>query len=113
MMTERVRPLTYAQAKRCETAKEARCVCRCGGALHGARRGDVLTLPFDDPHSPTTPCKRCGGEGYVILRYLYGSYDSPEGKQPCPKCKGTGKVYVQSALKVVKERARQTAKGMV
>jgi len=29
------RPLTARQAANCEHAKHARCVCRCGGRLHG------------------------------------------------------------------------------
>ena len=33
------RPITHGllrfQADRCETAKNPRCTCRCGGALHG------------------------------------------------------------------------------
>jgi hypothetical protein len=29
------RPLTARQATNCENAKKARCVCRCGGVLHG------------------------------------------------------------------------------
>ena len=29
------RPLTQRQARTCEHAKKAKCVCRCGGRLHG------------------------------------------------------------------------------
>ena len=60
-----MRALSNAQASRCETAKNKTCCCRCGGALHGAKRhtvegmGDLQQkleraffeqLPEDDPH---------------------------------------------------------------
>lgn len=55
-----MRNLSLRQASRCETAKTPHCKCRCGGALHGARRQlaeqgytppDFFeTLPEDDPH---------------------------------------------------------------
>lgn len=52
-----MRNLTLKQARRCEEAIGKRCRCRCGGALHGARRGGDKTprtwfeaLPEDDPH---------------------------------------------------------------
>lgn len=41
-------------ARRCETAKTAKCKCRCGGLLHGKMRGDnpafFAALANDDPH---------------------------------------------------------------
>ncbi len=44
--------LSIRQASRCEEAKMPRCRCRCGGRLHGAKRGvDVTALPSDDPHA--------------------------------------------------------------
>lgn len=58
-MSERFKPLTFAQAQNCETAREPVCKCRCGGAMHGAARGtgDQLELrgfyeklEDDDPH---------------------------------------------------------------
>jgi hypothetical protein len=39
-----MRTLTARQAAKCEEASGRRCRCRCGGALHGARR-----TPFSDP----------------------------------------------------------------
>ena len=55
-----MRPLNYTQADACEYARYPRCKCRCGGALHGARRGiEFDKLPTDDPHhtesEPTDP----------------------------------------------------------
>lgn len=58
-MTERFRPLSFRQAQTCETAREPKCVCRCGGALHGAARASMDQLELrgfyeqlhdDDPH---------------------------------------------------------------
>jgi hypothetical protein len=54
-----MRPLNYTQADACEYARFPRCKCRCGGALHGAKRGVPFDrLPKDDPHhteaEPTT-----------------------------------------------------------
>jgi hypothetical protein len=50
-----MRALSLRQAGNCEQAREHVCRCRCGGVLHGARRGDGQTffegLPADDPHS--------------------------------------------------------------
>lgn len=49
-----MRALSERQAGNCEEAREPVCRCRCGGALHGARRGSSLaffsSLPADDPH---------------------------------------------------------------
>lgn len=43
-----------ASALRCETAACGRCRCRCGGLLHGKKRGDdpafFEALPDEDPH---------------------------------------------------------------
>lgn len=60
------RSLSYAQAARCETAREPVCKCRCGGALHGRGRAapDVPTveyfegLPAEDPHHLTSAAER-------------------------------------------------------
>ncbi len=54
----KMKPLSEKQARSCEEAKDPVCKCRCGGRLHGARRGgDNDTprsffegLPEDDPH---------------------------------------------------------------
>lgn len=51
-----MRPLNQRQASECETATTTRCQCRCGGALHGARRTGwsaanfFKALPDSDPH---------------------------------------------------------------
>jgi hypothetical protein len=46
--------LSMRAAQRCETAKNGRCRCRCGGLLHGAGRASDQAffegLPADDPH---------------------------------------------------------------
>lgn len=49
-----MRRITKTQAQACEDSPVAagRCKCRCGGELHGARRGPVELLPLDDPHFP-------------------------------------------------------------
>lgn len=53
-----MKALSYSQALACETAREPRCRCRCGGALHGAKRNGreespewFAGLPPEDPHS--------------------------------------------------------------
>ncbi len=49
-----MRGLSLRQASNCEEAREHVCRCRCGGLLHGARRGTgeafFNSLPEDDPH---------------------------------------------------------------
>ena len=55
-----MKPLSAKQAQNCEQAVHEKCVCRCRGALHGARRGGGTAdapdmtffenLPEDDPH---------------------------------------------------------------
>ncbi len=56
-----MKAMSQSMANRCENAKEPVCHCRCGGALHGARRlatntvGDTVPtefekLPEEDPH---------------------------------------------------------------
>jgi hypothetical protein len=46
--------LSMRSAQRCETAQTKRCKCRCGGLLHGAKRGQdagfFKSLPLTDPH---------------------------------------------------------------
>jgi hypothetical protein len=50
--------LSLRQAQACENALNSRCRCRCGGALHGAKRGGADVpgrawfedLPANDPH---------------------------------------------------------------
>jgi hypothetical protein len=48
------RALSASQAVSCETAKNPRCRCRCGGALHGSGRfateDEARALRDDDPH---------------------------------------------------------------
>jgi len=46
-----MRRLSKRAATRCEEATNPRCRCRCGGALHGAKRGATDSLPLTDPHS--------------------------------------------------------------
>ena len=47
------------QAARCETSTTKRCRCRCGGALHGARRFEDPIGAYDldptDPHHVAIP----------------------------------------------------------
>lgn len=52
-----MRALSERQARNCEEARKPVCRCRCGGALHGAKRGGEKPgrtwyeqLPEDDPH---------------------------------------------------------------
>lgn len=60
-----MKPLTQKQAANCENAREPVCKCRCGGALHGAKRGGdnpsdefFWALPEDDPHYHPSPEKK-------------------------------------------------------
>lgn len=52
-----MRQLSERQARNCEEARTPRCRCRCGGRLHGVKRGGnnpertfYEDLPDDDPH---------------------------------------------------------------
>ena len=49
-----MKALSLRQVSNCEHAREKRCKCRCGGALHGIKRGDgeefFTCLPENDPH---------------------------------------------------------------
>jgi hypothetical protein len=47
-----MRAISAKQAQRCEDAEGPRCRCRCGGIMHGSRRGWVGALPPGDPHRP-------------------------------------------------------------
>jgi hypothetical protein len=53
--------LSMRAALRCEMAHNARCRCRCGGLLHGAKRQAEFDpwffegLPEDDPHHARAP----------------------------------------------------------
>jgi hypothetical protein len=92
------RPLTAFQAANCEHALETVCQCRCGGALHGARRRGLAfdpaayyQLPPDDPHYaeprlgayqlPLFPASTDGGE--CCLRNLAADF-SAVGAVPDP-----------------------------
>lgn len=67
-MSERLRArrLSQKQAQACENALTPRCRCRCGGQLHGAKRGGEEVPPRewfeelapDDPHRITTEEER-------------------------------------------------------
>lgn len=56
-----MRALSRRQAQRCEDATMPRCKCRCGGAKHGKKRGEVdeagVLVP-DDPHFPRAEMER-------------------------------------------------------
>ena len=60
--TTKQRRLSEKQAQACENALNPRCRCRCGGKLHGAKRGGEELPPRtffeelapDDPHRITT-----------------------------------------------------------
>ncbi len=58
-----MKTLSEKQAQKCEDAKEPICKCRCGGQLHGAKRGSVTSLAYGDPHSLIKPCTKCNGTG--------------------------------------------------
>jgi hypothetical protein len=49
-----MRALSGRQAARCEEAETPRCVCRCGGAYHGARRAPARGSSLQDIHEPDT-----------------------------------------------------------
>lgn len=82
------KPLSFNQARSCEEALRPRCRCRCGGKLHGAKRGNVDSLPKDDLHFPGRECPYCWGSGRQP-----GSLPGVEGWL-CPRCKGAGVVIV-------------------
>lgn len=84
---DRKKALSKKAAQNCENAVEPVCHCRCGGALHGALRGPVESLPMTDPHSPSRTCPRCKGDGKDV--YVDGA---ELVKFPCGKCGGTGRV---------------------
>ena len=62
-----MRALGVALALSCEMATTERCRCRCGGALHGARRArndtELVELGSADPHFPFTSDTSPAGEG--------------------------------------------------
>lgn len=84
-----MKPIGISIAQRCENALEDRCECRCGGKLHGAKRGSVTSLPFNDPHSPARDCPRCNGRGETVYIDRHGG-DPVYSK--CDKCGGGGKI---------------------
>lgn len=86
---KKMKALSIRVAQRCEDALEDACKCRCGGKLHGARRGKVMNLPFSDPHSPARDCPSCGGKGE---RKFFDLKSGGGSTYKCEKCKGTGKV---------------------
>jgi len=86
MNSERRRALSFAQAQRCEDALHPRCRCRCGGALHGAKRGSVLELALTDPHALSQICRHCEGRGIAALGLT------------CPTCGGEGRIGPPRAI---------------
>lgn len=84
---DRSKAIAKRAAQNCENAAEPVCRCRCGGDLHGAKRGDVGLLPMDDPHSPAQVCPKCKGDGQDV--YIGGG---ELVKFKCAKCGGTGRM---------------------
>jgi hypothetical protein len=87
---DRLRPLSYFAASTCENATHPRCRCRCGGALHGARRGPVERLPPDDPHhaepgaeDPQTSLLEALDTSHVLARLERGPFGELGGR-PAP-----------------------------
>ena len=69
-----MKQLSQKQASRCEEAREHVCKCRCGGAMHGAKRGNGAqffdSLPADDPHHiPSKERKRRERDAAIARRY--------------------------------------------
>lgn len=58
----RTRSLSLREISRCEDAREPACKCRCGGTLHGAKRGSGQAffegLSKDDPHRLQTKAEK-------------------------------------------------------
>src|SRR5262245_14395292 len=88
-------------AVKCENAHGKNCRCQCGGKLHGARRGSVGNLPVNDPHSPSSQCPHCGGEGNL------NAYDTKSlqfERRMCPACKGTGLVVLPKTMQRIDKK---------
>jgi hypothetical protein len=111
-----MKQLSAFQAQSCEEAKQPKCVCRCGGTLHGGKRGNVCTFAWDDPHYPGKPCATCVATGKCPWcsgtgkRELYGSgqmvpcwYCEPNGSGKCKKCAGTGGVLRKGSYERAEE----------
>jgi len=93
------RALSLRAASECENARYPACKCRCGGALHGRGRTlDPRTLPLDDPHSPSTECKKCRGTG-KLTDWDFATATPIEIS--CWKCKGAGRVFTRKIEKAV------------
>lgn len=90
--------IAYNAARKCENAEEPRCRCRCQGKYHGARRGNVLTLPLTDPHSPSRECGWCMGTG---------KWERSNGDPiQCAKCHGQGRLLTKTAQKEAERERR-------
>ncbi len=88
------RGLSYSAAKACEEARETVCKCRCGGAMHGAKRQAFLfDLAKEDPHhvelarvplEERPRCDRCaepiGSSGFLASLEV-------AGRQVCELCR--------------------------
>ena len=77
--------LSLKMAARCESAAEPLCKCRCGGALHGAKRGTGAAffdaLAADDPHFVATKARKkrerdaAVAKRYEMLGAARGGYE--------------------------------------
>jgi hypothetical protein len=76
-----MRQLSLRQAWNCETAREKRCRCRCGGLLHGARRAkqskELHGFAMNDPHFVPQPKKHRFPMRPVISFSFYRQRYSP------------------------------------
>jgi len=113
-----MRNLSARQAQSCEEAKYPKCVCRCGGKLHGAKRGNVCAMPINDFHYPGKSCATCGGTGKCAWCVGTGQraylgraelcwYCEPNGSGKCRKCAGTGGVLRKGSYEKAEEVRRQ------
>jgi hypothetical protein len=94
---DRSRALSFRAAQDCENATGPTCKCRCNGAFHGKGRVvDTRTLPLDDPHSPSTECRKCDGTG-KLLGWDFAA--NIEAEIACWKCKGAGRVLARAVQK--------------
>lgn len=102
-MEPRKRALSVSAASECEQALGSVCHCRCGGALHGAKRvSNIGELPLNDPHSPSSQCPNCKGTG-KNLGFEWVDGEMKETERDCWKCKGHGKILTRKVLKDIQK----------